>query len=70
VRSSTEAARLSRSDLRNGVRLSCQMRMRGDLAVEVDNDLMAAESFVCRVETVRALTPLIREIVLQLSPRA
>jgi Na+-transporting NADH:ubiquinone oxidoreductase subunit F len=61
----TETARLTKSDLRDGVHLACQVVLRGDLQVEVDNDLMAAEKFVCRVETVRALTPLIREIVLR-----
>jgi Na+-transporting NADH:ubiquinone oxidoreductase subunit F len=52
-------ARLTKSDLRDGVHLACQVVMRGDMQVEVDNDLMAAESFVCTVESVRALTPLI-----------
>lgn len=61
----TETARLTKSDLRDGVHLACQVVLRGDLQVEVDNDLMAAESFVCKVESVRALTPLIREIVLR-----
>lgn len=60
----TEAARLTKSDLRDGVHLACQVVMRGNMAVEVDNDLMSAETIVCTVERVTALTPLIREIVL------
>lgn len=61
----TEAARLTKSDLRDHVHLACQVVMRGDMDVEVDNDLMSAEKFVCTVESVTALTPLIREIVLR-----
>jgi Na+-transporting NADH:ubiquinone oxidoreductase subunit F len=61
----TETARLTKSDLRDGVHLACQVIMRGDMQVEVDNDLMAAENFICTVESVRPLTPLIREIVLK-----
>jgi Na+-transporting NADH:ubiquinone oxidoreductase subunit F len=60
----TEAARLTKADLKDHVHLACQVVMRGDMEVEVDNDLMSAEKFVCTVESVRALTPLIREIVL------
>jgi Na+-transporting NADH:ubiquinone oxidoreductase subunit F len=63
----TEAARLSRSDLRNGVRLSCQMRMRGDLAVEVDEALIGAETYEATLASARFLTPLIREVVFQLA---
>ena len=61
----TEAARLTKAELRDHVHLACQVVMRGDMEVEVDNDLMSAESFVCTVESSRALTPLIREIVLR-----
>ncbi|KJS10107.1 MAG: hypothetical protein VR78_14770 [Hoeflea sp. BRH_c9] len=61
----TEAARLTKADLRDQVHLACQVVLRGDMEVEVDNDLMSAESFVCTVESVRALTPLIREIVMR-----
>ncbi|WP_339756577.1 NADH:ubiquinone reductase (Na(+)-transporting) subunit F [uncultured Hoeflea sp.] len=61
----TEAARLTKSDLRDNVHLACQVVMRGDMDVEVDTDLMSAEKFVCTVERVTALTPLIREIVLR-----
>jgi len=61
----TEAARLTKADLRDQVHLSCQVVMRGDMEVEVDNDLMSAENFTCTVESVTALTPLIREIVLR-----
>jgi Na+-transporting NADH:ubiquinone oxidoreductase subunit F len=62
----TEAARLTRAELRAGMHLACQVILRGDMAVEVDEALIGAEVFTCTVSAVRALTPLIREIVLDL----
>ena len=61
-----EAAHFTRAELRAGMHLACQVMMRGDMAVEVDEDLLGAESFVLRVADVRQLTPFIREIVLQM----
>ncbi|MFN3147936.1 MAG: NADH:ubiquinone reductase (Na(+)-transporting) subunit F [Paracoccaceae bacterium] len=62
----TEAARLSRADLRDGYRLACQLRLRGDLSLEVPGDLIGAETYEAEVASARFLTPLIREVVFQL----
>ncbi len=62
----TEVARLSKAERRDGVHLACQVVLRSDLAVEVAEDLLGAEAFDCTVGSVRHLTPLIREIVLEL----
>ena len=64
----TEAARLSRAELRAGTRLACQITLRGDMGIAVDDDLMGAEAFTCTVASARFLTPLIREIVLEMPP--
>ncbi len=61
-----EAARFTRAELRDGLHLACQVVLRGDMALEVDDDLLTAESFVLTVASSRQLTPLIREIVLQM----
>jgi len=61
-----EAARFTRAEMREGLHLACQVVLRKDLALEVDDDLLSAESFVLKVASCRQLTPLIREIVLQL----
>lgn len=61
-----EAARFTRSELRSGMHLACQVMLRGDMAVEVDADLLSAEMFVCKVAETRQLTPLIREVALQM----
>lgn len=60
----TEAARLSPAELRGGTRLACQIVVRHDMGVTVDEAMLDVSTMVCKVHSVRALTPLIREIVL------
>lgn len=61
-----EAAHLTKSELRDGLHLACQVVLRGDMEVEVADDLLGAEMFRCRVTSTQMLTPLIREVVMQL----
>ncbi|MBY4893864.1 NADH:ubiquinone reductase (Na(+)-transporting) subunit F [Rhodobacteraceae bacterium N5(2021)] len=63
-----EAARLSPAEVRAGMHLACQVTLRGDTSVHVPDDLLGAEAFEARVASVTVLTPLIREIVLDLPP--
>lgn len=62
----TEAARLSAADLRAGVRLACQVTVRGDMKLSVPEDVLGSASYSCIVASTRSVTPLIREIVLAL----
>lgn len=62
----TEVGLLSRSDLRSGTRLACQVLLSDDMAIEIADDILVAQSAECTVTSVRYLTPLIREITLQL----
>ncbi len=62
----TETARLSTADLRAGVRLACQVTVRGDMHVTVPEDVLGSASYSCTVTSTRSVTPLIREIVLAL----
>lgn len=61
-----ERARFTRAELRQGLHLACQVVVRGDMELEVDEDLLGAEAFTCDVISCRQLTPLIREVVLQM----
>lgn len=63
-----EAARLSPAEVRAGMHLACQVTLRADMAVRVRDDLLGAEAFEARVASVTVLTPLIREVVLDLPP--
>lgn len=60
-----EAAHFTPAELRDGMHLACQVMVRGDIEVQVPVDMLGAETFTCEVLTTRSLTPLIREIVLQ-----
>jgi Na+-transporting NADH:ubiquinone oxidoreductase subunit F len=62
----TERGHLSRADIAAGQRLACQVTLRGDLAVELPEDLAGAKSYDCTVTSARFLTPLIREVVVDL----
>ncbi len=62
----TEMGILSPAERRNHVRLACQTKLRGPVDVTVAADVLAAESFPCRVLSNRMLAPLIRELVLEL----
>ncbi|WP_232846753.1 NADH:ubiquinone reductase (Na(+)-transporting) subunit F [Devosia beringensis] len=60
----TELALLSRQELRDNVRLACQVVVRGPLAVTVPDDILNVTRFDCTVVSSTSLTPLIKEIVL------
>lgn len=62
----TETSRLSRAEIRGGMRLACQVVLRNDIEIDVADDLLNAENFECRVHSIRHLTPLICEITLAL----
>ena len=60
-----EITRLTAAERKAGVRLACQVTLRDDLAVEAPQDWIGATTYPCTVQSVTPLTPLIREIVLQ-----
>jgi len=62
----TEATKLDRRELREGLRLACQVVVRGDMDVKVSEDLLGTESWECTVASSTPLAPFIREIVLEL----
>jgi len=60
----TELARLARADVRDGVRLACQVVVRNDVAVSVPDEVLGVATMRCVVASTMTLTPLIKEIVL------
>lgn len=60
----TEKAKLTPAEQREGVRLACQVVVRGDTAVTVPEEIMGMSSMRCDVVSTRSMTPLIKEIVL------
>ena len=62
----TETPLLSRSELRSGVRLACQVKIRGDLRVRIPPELLDVKMFAATVASTRDLTHDIKEIRLAL----
>jgi Na+-transporting NADH:ubiquinone oxidoreductase subunit F len=62
----TETNLIARRDLHQGMRLACQVVARGDLAVEVPEELFGVESWNCTVLSNRSMSPFIKELVLEL----
>jgi Na+-transporting NADH:ubiquinone oxidoreductase subunit F len=62
----TETPWLEPEELQNNVRLSCQIKVRGDMDIEIPPELFLIKEFLARVETLRGLTPEIKEVRLRL----
>ena len=62
----TETAYLSRREVRAGVRLACQVKVRGDLQLRVPEELLNVRLFSATVEDARMLTDDIRALRLRL----
>ena len=62
----TELGILSPAERREHLRLACQTKLRGPVEVTVAADVLAADSFPCKVLSNRMLAPLIRELTLEL----
>jgi len=61
-----ERTHLNSADLAAGTRLACQVRLRGDVEVEVSAELLQARHYRCRVRSNRNVTTLMKELVLEL----
>lgn len=62
----TEEPYLGPEEKGRGVRLSCQVKVRNDLGVEVPQELFAVREYTCRVEEIRELTYDTRQFRLEL----
>ncbi|HUX39265.1 MAG TPA: 2Fe-2S iron-sulfur cluster binding domain-containing protein [Rectinemataceae bacterium] len=58
----TEVTFLSRAEQRAGVRLSCQVKIRNDLKIQIPEDLFNVKMFAGRVISTRSVTHDIKEI--------
>ncbi len=62
----TELPFLSRAEQRSGVRLSCQVKIKQDIQIQIPEDLLAVKEYRARVSEIRQLTYDIKEINLEL----
>lgn len=67
----TETPYLSPAELANNVRLSCQVKLKKDVAIELPEELFSVKKYRARVERLRDVTYDIKETVFRLeSPNA
>ncbi len=64
----TERSHLTRGEERDGVRLSCQVRVKQDLKIEVPPELFSVRQWKCRVRSNRNVATFIKELALELPP--
>jgi len=64
----TEAGQLTRGEARQGVRLACANKVRGEFSIKVPDELLRAERYTCEVASVRNVSTFLREISLELAP--
>ena len=62
----TELSHISRGDARAGVRLSCQVKVKQDLAIELPPEVFSVREWRCRVRSNHNVSTFIKELVLEL----
>jgi len=62
----TEKTLVTRGEAREGVRLSCQVKVKQDMKIEVPPEVFSVKRWECTVKSNRSVATFIRELVLQL----
>ena len=62
----TEASHISRGDAREGVRLSCQVKVKQDMRIEVPAEVFAVRQWKCKVRSNHNVATFIKELILEL----
>ena len=62
----TELSHISRGDAREGVRLSCQVKVKQDLAIELPPEVFSVKQWQCTVRSNHNVATFIKELVLEL----
>ena len=62
----TETSHINRGEARRGTRLSCQVKVKQDMAIEVEPEIFDVRKWRCRVRSNRNVATFIKELVLEL----
>lgn len=62
----TERGHLTRGQVREGVRLTCQVKVRGDMRIEVPPEVFSVREWRCAVRSNHNVATFIKELVLEL----
>lgn len=62
----TEKSHISRGEAREGCRLSCQVKVKGDMKIEVPPEIFSVRKWECSVRSNHNVATFIKELVLEL----
>jgi len=62
----TEESHITRREARYGERLACQVTVKGDIVIEVPDEVFGVKKFTCTVSSNRNVATFIKELVLKL----
>jgi Na+-transporting NADH:ubiquinone oxidoreductase subunit F len=62
----TETSHINRGEARKGVRLSCQVKVKQDMKIEVEPEIFDVRKWKCRVRSNHNVATFIKELVLEL----
>ena len=62
----TETSHVSRGEAREGCRLSCQVKVKGDMAIELPPEVLDVKKWLCKVRSNDNVATFIKELVLEL----
>jgi Na+-transporting NADH:ubiquinone oxidoreductase subunit F len=62
----TETSHVNRGEAREGVRLSCQVKVKQDMKIEIDPEIFNVRKWKCRVRSNQNVATFIKELVLEL----
>ncbi len=62
----TEAGHVSRGEAREGVRLSCQVKVKEDMKIDVEDEIFGVRKWECTVRSNHNVATFIKELILEL----
>ena len=62
----TELSHISRGEAREGCRLSCQVKIKNDMKIEIPAEIFSVKKWQCKVRSNRNVATFIKELVLEL----
>ncbi|MEE4271967.1 MAG: NADH:ubiquinone reductase (Na(+)-transporting) subunit F [Thermoanaerobaculales bacterium] len=62
----TETSHINRGEQRHGTRLSCQVKVKQDMKIEVEPEIFNVRKWTCKVRSNRNVATFIKELVLEL----
>jgi len=62
----TELSHISRGEAREGCRLSCQVKIKNDMKIEIPAEIFSAKKWQCKVRSNNNVATFIKELILEL----